>query len=112
MRFIKLVLVAALTAAPAMTFAQTTAPAQPKNPIVKREFNQQRRIGNGIRNGRLTPRQGARLERQQIRFHREMRTMRARYNGRLTVRERRMIHRRQFVASRRIYRAKHRNRIG
>ena len=40
MRLIKLVLVAALTAAPALTFAQTTAPEQPKNPIVKREFNQ------------------------------------------------------------------------
>ena len=54
MRLIKLVLVAALTAAPAMTFAQTTAQDQPKNPIVKREFNQQqRRIGNGI-NGKRT----------------------------------------------------------
>ena len=60
MRLMKLVLVAALTAAPAMTFAQTNAPKQPNNPIVKREFNQQKRIGNGIRNGRLTPRQGAR----------------------------------------------------
>jgi hypothetical protein len=28
------------------------------------------------------------------------------------MRERRMIHRRQFAASRRIYRANHRNRIG
>jgi hypothetical protein len=112
MRLIKLVLVAALTAAPAMTFAQTTAQDQPKNPIVKREFkrelNQQpRRIGSGIRNDRLTPRQGARLERQQMRIHRQFRAMRARHDGRLTMRERRMIHRRQFVASRRIYRAKH-----
>ena len=108
MRFIKLVLVAALTAAPAMTFAQTTAPEQPKNPIVKREFNQQqRRIGSGIRNDRLTPRQGARLERQQMRIHRQFRAMRAGHNGRLTMRERRMFHRRQFEASRRMYRAKH-----
>ena len=71
MRLFKFVLVAALTAAPAMTFAQTTAQEQPKNPVVKREFkrefNQQRRIGNGIRNERFTPRQGARLERQQMR---------------------------------------------
>ncbi len=108
MRFIKLVLVAALTAAPAMTFAQTTAPEQPKNPIVKREFNQQqRRIGSGIRNDRLTPRQGARLERQQMRIHRQFRAMRAGHNGRLTMRERRMIQRRQMFASRRILRAKH-----
>ena len=113
MRLIRLALVAALAVAPAMTFAQTTAPEQSKNPIVKREFKQQqRRIGNGIKNDRLTPRQGARLERQQMRFHRQMRAMRARHNGRLTMRERRMIHRRQIVASRRIYRAKHRNRVG
>jgi hypothetical protein len=110
MRILKYVLVAALAAAPAITFAQTNTPAQPKNPVVKREFNQQWRIGDGIRNGRLTPRQGARLERQQMRIHRQFRAMRARHHGRLTMRERRMIHRRQSFASRRIYRAKHMHR--
>lgn len=108
MRFVKYVLVAALAAAPALTFAQT-APAQAKNPIVKRQFNQQRRIGNGIRNGAVTPRQGARLERQQVRIHRQVRTMRARHNGRLTAKDRRIIRHKQNIASRRIYRAKHRN---
>ena len=112
MRLMKLVLVAALTAAPAMTFAQTTTPEQPKNPVVKREFNQQRRIGNGIRNGALSPRQGARLERQQMRIHRQIHGMRARHYGRLTMRNRRIIAHRQNLASRRIYRAKHHNRIG
>lgn len=110
MRILKYVLVAALTAAPAITIAQTPAPAQPKNPIVKREFNQQRRIGNGIRNGQLTARQGARLERQQMRIHRQVRAMRARDNGRLTMRDRRIIQHRQNVASRRIYRAEHMHR--
>jgi hypothetical protein len=110
MRLLKLVLVAALTAAPALTFAQTTAPAQPKNPIVKREFNQQKRIGNGIKNGALAPRQGARLERQQMRIHRQIRAMRARHNGRLTMKNRRVIGYRQRVASHRIYRAKHMHR--
>ena len=110
MRLAKLVLVAALIAAPALTFAQTTAPEQPKNPIVKREFNQQRRIGNGIQSGRIAPRQGARLERQQMRIHRQARAMRTQHNGRLTVRDRRMIHRRQNFASRRIFRANHMHR--
>jgi hypothetical protein len=110
MRLIKLALVAALTAAPALTFAQTTAQEQPKNPIVKREFNQQRRIANGIKNDRIAPRQGARLERQQMRIHRQFRAMRARHNGRLTMKERRMMQRRQTGASRRIFRAKHRDR--
>jgi hypothetical protein len=112
MRLLKYVLVAALTAAPAITFAQTTVPAQQKNPIVKREFNQQRRIGNGVRYGALAPRQGARLERQQMRIHRQVRGMRAQHNGRLTTKDRRMIHRRQNAASRRIFRAKHHNRLG
>ena len=107
MRLLRYVLVAALTAAPAITFAQAKAPEQSKNPIVKREFNQQRRIGNGIRSGALTARQGARLERQQMRAHRQIRTMRARHNGRLTMKDRRMIARHQKVASRRIFRAKH-----
>ena len=111
MKLLKYVLVAALTAAPALTFAQT-AQAQAKNPIVKREFNQQRRIGNGIRRGEFTPRRGARLERQQRRIHRQFRAMRARHNGRVTMRERRIIHRRQMIASHRIYRARHMHRIG
>lgn len=111
MKLFKYVLVAALAAAPALTFAQA-APAQPNNPIVKREFNQQRRIGNGIRRGAIAPRQAARLERQQMRVHRQIRALRARHNGRLTMRERRMIHRRQIIASRRIYRARHMHRIG
>jgi hypothetical protein len=106
----KFVLVAALTVAPAMTFAQTTAPAQTKNPIVKREFNQQRRIGNGIKSGALNAHQGARLERQQMRIHRKFRTMRARHNGRLTMKNRRFITHKQKVASRRIFRAKHMHR--
>ena len=110
MRLIRLALVAALAVAPAMTFAQTTAQEQSKNPIVKREFNQQRRIGNGMRSGRLTPRQGIRLERQQRNIHRQFRAMRARHNGHLTMRERRAIYHRQNVASRRIFRAKHMHR--
>ena len=111
MKLLRYVLVAALTAAPALTFAQP-APAQAKNPIVKREFSQQRRIGNGIHNGALTPRQGARLERQQMRMHRQIRDLRAGHNGRITMRERRMIHRKQNIASRRIFRAKHMHRVG
>jgi len=111
MKLLKYVLVAALAAAPALTFAQS-APARAENPIVKREFNQQRRIGKGIHRGTLTLRQGARLERQQMRMHRQIRAMRARHNGRLTMRERRIIHRKQMIASRRIYRARHMHRIG
>jgi hypothetical protein len=106
MKLFRYVLVAALAAEPALTFAQTAAPARANNPIVKRDLNQQRRIGNGIQNGRLTPQQGARLERQQTRIHRQVRNMRTRNNGRLTMKDRSTIRHRQNVASRRIYRAK------
>ena len=111
MKLFKYLLVAAFTVAPALTFAQA-APAQEKNQIIKREFNQQQHISNSTRRGALTPRQGARLERQQMRIHRHMRAMRARNHGRLTMRQHRVIHRRQMIASRRIHRARHMHRIG
>ncbi|MGO9435448.1 MAG: hypothetical protein ACLPH3_19920 [Terracidiphilus sp.] len=112
MRIMKFVLMAAIIAAPAITFAQTPAPAPQNHTIRQREFNQHRRIANGFRNGRLNARQTARLERQQRSIHRQMHMMRARHNGRLTPRDRRFLTHRQNVASRRIFRAKHNRRIG
>jgi hypothetical protein len=112
MRIMKLVLVAALIAAPAITIAQTPAQAAQKQTIGQRQFNQQRRIANGVRNGRLNLRQTSRLERQHRNTHREVRMMRARHNGRLTPHDRRTIYHRQNMASRHIYRATHNGRIG
>jgi hypothetical protein len=45
-----------------------------------------------------------------MRIHRQARTMRAYHNGRLTMKDRRILRHRQNVASRRIFRAKHRDR--
>ena len=111
MRLLKYVLVAALAAAPALTIAQTPAPAQPNLTIPHRALNQQRRIAGGLGTGRIHAGQAVRLERQQRSIHRQMLRMRARHNGRLTMRDRRILMHRQNVASRRIFRAKH-NRIG
>jgi hypothetical protein len=111
MRLFKYVLVAALAAAPAITFAQTPAPASQHQTIRQREFNQQRRIAHAMRTGQLRPRQVSRLERQQRSIRHEARMMRIRHNGRLTMRDRRILAHRQNVASRRIYRTRH-NRIG
>ena len=111
MRLLKSVLMAALIAAPAMTIAQTPAPAAQKPALVQRQFNQQRRINQGFRNGQLNFHQRARLERQHRSIRHQMRVMRARHNGRLTPRDRRILNHRMNVASRRIYRARH-NRIG
>jgi hypothetical protein len=112
MRLAKFALVAALFAAPSITLAQTQAPAALKPSIAQRQFNQQRRIGNGFRNDCLNARQTARLERQHRSILRQMHMMRARHNGRLTPRDRRILTHRQNVASRRIFRAKHNRRIG
>jgi len=111
MRFAKFALVAALIAAPAITIAQTPAQAAQRGAITQRQFNQQRRIRNGVRSGRINTRQTMRLERQHRSINREMRVMRARHNGRLTPRDRRILVHRQNVESRRIFRAEHR-RIG
>ena len=111
MRLAKFALVAALFAAPAITIAQTPAPAAPKPAFAQQQFNQQRRIANGVRHGQLNGRKNARLERQQRSIHHQMRVMRTRHNGRLTPRDRRILNHRQNVASRRIFRAKH-NRLG
>jgi Spy/CpxP family protein refolding chaperone len=112
MRIMKFVLMAAIVAAPAITFAQTPAPAAQKPSIAQRQFNQQRRISNGFRTGQLNRRQTARLERQHGSIHRQMRMMRARHNGRLTPRDRRILTHRQNVASRRVFRAEHNRRVG
>lgn len=111
MRLAKFALVAALIAAPAITLAQTPSQAAQRPTIAQRQFNQQRRIMNGVRSGRLNGRQTMRLERQHRSINREMRTMRARHDGRLTPRDRRILTHRQNVESRRIFRAQH-NRIG
>lgn len=111
MRIAKFALVAALIAAPALTIAQTPAQAAQKPALAQRQFNQHRRIDNGLRNGQLNVRQTTRLDRQQRSIHRQMGAMRARHNGRLTLRNRRVLNHRMNLASRRIYRAKH-NRKG
>ncbi|HVZ84338.1 MAG TPA: hypothetical protein VG893_11755 [Terracidiphilus sp.] len=99
-------LAAALVAAPAFTIAQN-----PTHHIAARKANQQRRIGNGVRSGQLTPRETSHLERQERGINREERGMRAQDNGRLTAQDRRTLAHQQNQESRRIYRDKHNARV-
>ncbi len=99
------IVLAAMLAAPALMSAQT--PGRNDWNIHQRKVNQQRRIANGVADGRLRPGQTARLERQEQGINREERGMRAQNNGRLTAQDRRTIHRQQNQESRRIYRDKH-----
>ena len=80
----------------------TTSYAQ----IRQRQENQQDRIGEGVENGSLTPKETARLENQQARLNKQIRHDRKDGDG-LSPQERRQINHQQNVLSRKIYRAKH-----
>jgi hypothetical protein len=78
-----------------------------QNEVTQRQRNQQKRIGNGVQNGSLTPAETARLERQEAAIHHEVKTERKANGGKLTAHERRRVNRQQNRESRRIYRQKH-----
>lgn len=72
-----------------------------------REYNQQRRIDQGVRSGALTPGEAARDERQQGRIDSTVARERARNGGYLTPYQRARINQRENRASAHIYRSKH-----
>jgi hypothetical protein len=78
-----------------------------QNEINQRQRNQQKRIGEGVENGSLTPAETARLEKQEGAIHHEVKTERQANGGKLTAQERRQVNRQQNRESRRIYRQKH-----
>ena len=86
--------------------------AQTGKTIQQRKVNQQDRIAQGVKSGRLTPGETGKLERQQRSINREERHMRRADNGHLTAADRRALNRRQNRASRNIYRKKHNARTG
>jgi hypothetical protein len=73
--------------------------------INKRQVNQRKRIGQGIRSGELTRGEAARLGHQQVRIHRQERRFKS--DGTFTKRERVRVHKKQNRASKNIYRKKH-----
>jgi hypothetical protein len=78
-------------------------PGHPRvNEVNGREENQQQRIGNGVKNGTLTPGQTAHLENREANVqNREQKDM-AKNNGHLTKSEQRGINRQQNRISRSI----------
>jgi hypothetical protein len=87
-------------------------PGHPRvNEVNGREQRQQNRIAQGVRSGELTPRETARLERQQQHIGNQERRDMARHNGHLTPREQRQLNREQNRASANIYAKKHNNRV-
>jgi hypothetical protein len=73
--------------------------------VDRRQEKQQQRIEQGIRSGRLTPKEAQRLEAQQEKIRRM--EDKAKADGVLTRKERVRLNRRQNQASRNIYRKKH-----
>lgn len=89
-------------------FAQTTPPARDPAAtpgIDKRQANQERRIQEGVKSGRLTQREAARIEKGQARVERM--EQRAKSDGVVTKQERARIQHQQNVQSRHIAREKH-----
>jgi hypothetical protein len=83
-------------------------PGHPRvNQVNRREANQQKRIGNGIKNGQLTSQQATNLEKRETSVqNREKRDMAA-HNGHLTKAEQNGINRQQNRISKSIYKDKH-----
>ncbi len=83
-------------------------PGHPRvNEVNRREENQQQRIGNGIKSGKLNSQQAANLERRETSVqNREKRDM-AEHNGHLTKAEQKGINRQQNRISKSISEDKH-----
>jgi len=80
--------------------------AQSKTPVVtKRQFNQQKRIQNGIQNGSLTKLEVKQLEKQQVNILKTKKVVKA--DGNVTKRERAILHHKQNNASTTIFIQKH-----
>ena len=75
--------------------------------IRQRKENQQQRIGNGVENGSLTPKETVTLEKKESRLNREIRHDRVQNGGNLTNKEKAQVNRQQNHLSRQIYKDKH-----
>jgi hypothetical protein len=83
-------------------------PGHPRvNQVNQRETNQQNRIANGVKNGQLTPRQTARLERGEQRLQNNEKKEMAKDNGHLTKQDQRQLNRESNRMSKRIATDKH-----
>ncbi|HTW62072.1 MAG TPA: hypothetical protein VMD55_09705 [Terracidiphilus sp.] len=107
MRKFSTIALAAILAAPVLLAAQTPTPGKHDWNINQRKGDQQQRIAQGVKSGKLTAGQTSRLEHQEAGINREERGMRAQDNGHLTAQDRATIHHQQNQESRRIYRDKH-----
>ncbi len=83
-------------------------PGHPRvNEVNKRQQNQQRRIGNGIKSGKLNSQQASNLEKREASVQKREQKDMAQHNGHLTKAEQKGINRQQNRISKSIYKDKH-----
>jgi len=75
-----------------------------------RRYNQQARIGEGVKNGSLTPGETSHLERREQNINQQVKTDREANGGKLTNNERKTVNKEQNNASKKIYEDKHNDR--
>jgi len=92
-----------LTGTASMSFAAD----EKESTIKQRKENQQKRIAKGVQNGSLTPRETARIERQESKLNKEVRQDRKANGGNLTNKEKAKVNRQQDKLSKEIYNQKH-----
>ena len=94
---------ALLTGSATLSFAADEKEGKIKQP----KENQQKRIAKGVENGSLTPRETARIERQESKINKEIRQDRKENGGNLTNKEKAKVNRQQNRVSKQIYNQKH-----
>lgn len=99
--------VAQTTTQPNPTVPAPPPPAHKHLNINQREENQQDRIAQGIKSGKLTPGDAAQLEKQQQRIDNKVADDREDNGGKLTKKEKQKIRHMQNRASHNIYKEKH-----
>jgi hypothetical protein len=83
-------------------------PGHPRvNQVNRREANQQRRISNGVKSGKLNSQQAAHLEKREASVQKREQKDMAKHNGHLTKAEQKGINRQQNRISKSIYKDKH-----
>jgi hypothetical protein len=97
--------IARIAAVVSLGLALSSAPAFAQN-VNKRQARQQHRIAEGIENGSLTPKETARLERQEARIN-QLEAKDRQSGGGLSPKERKELNHLLNTESHRIYKQKH-----
>jgi hypothetical protein len=85
-------------------------PGHPRvNQVNRRQTRQQKRIAQGVKNGSLSPKETAHLEKREASVQRQQQRDMAKHNGHLTKAEQRQLNRRQNRIGKSIYKDKHNN---